>query len=109
MMHDTISSFAASNPENIFYAQDLGLAKVELGKIRNDAALINEGIDICWEAFKMNPNSNYGFRKLYSILSQNPGRSNEIFDAANLFATYKVNLNDPLLKQLIGSTPQNAP
>ncbi len=106
LMHDSISAFAESNPENIFYAQDLGLAKVELGKVNNDTVLINEGIDICWEAFKMNPNSNYGFRKLYSILSQYPSRSNEIFDAAELFATYKINLNDPLLQRLLGATPQ---
>lgn len=100
-LHDTLSAFYDSNPENLFYLQDLGLAKVELGNKRSDPALVGEGIDLVWEAFEGNPNSSYGFRKLFSILSQQR-RYSDIQRAAQMFAEYKINRNDPVLQSILG-------
>jgi len=100
-LHDTLTAFYDSNPENLFYMQDLGLAKVELGNKRSDPALVGEGIDLVWEAFEGNPNSSYGFRKLFSILSQQR-RYSDIQRAAQMFAEYKINQNDPVLQSILG-------
>jgi len=100
-LHDTLTAFYDSNPENLFYLQDLGLAKVELGNRRSDPALVGEGIDLVWAAFEGNPNSNYGFRKLFSILSQQR-RYSDVQRAAQMFAEYKINLNDPVLQSILG-------
>jgi len=102
-LHDTLTAFYDSNPENLFYMQDLGLAKVELGNKRSDPALVGEGIDLVWEAFEGNPNSSYGFRKLFSILSQQR-RYSDIQRAAQMFAEYKINQNDPVLQSILGTS-----
>ncbi len=109
-LNNTLTVFLESNPENLFYMQDLGLAKVELGKIRNDTELVEEGISIIWKAFNANANSNYGFRKLYTVLAQE-GRYSELQLAARKFAEYKMNLKDPILQQILGisSAPNRAP
>jgi len=101
-LHDTLAAFHESNPENLFYLQDLGLAKVELGRRHNDSALIEEGTNLVWKAFKGNPNSNYAFRKLFSILSQQK-RYSDMQRAAQMFAEYKINLNDPILQSILGT------
>ncbi len=100
-LHDTLTSFLASNPQNLFYMQDLGLAKVELGTRRNDTAMVNEGVQLSWKAFKANPNSNYAFRKLFTVLSQQR-RYSDIKRAAEMFAEYKINRNDPLVQSILG-------
>ena len=101
MLNDTLTSFYASNPENLFYEQDLGLAKIEIGKrIKNDT-LVEAGVDYLWDSFAANPNSNYSFRKLVASLSQ-LGRYQEIQKAAHMFAQYKINLQDPFLQQILG-------
>lgn len=101
-MHDSLETFAASNPENLFYRQDLGLAKVQLGQRNNDSTMIDEGIDLAWDAFKANANSSFAFRKLAMILLRT-GRNAELSKAVDLFTEYKINQSDPFLQQLIGS------
>ncbi|MEW5995335.1 MAG: hypothetical protein AB1744_13215, partial [Candidatus Zixiibacteriota bacterium] len=105
-LHDTLAAFLETNPENLYYRQDLGLAKVELGSRVNDPAVVQEGIELVWEAFEQNPNSNYSFRKLFSILSQQR-RYTDIQRAAEMFAEYKINLNDPVLQSIL--SPRAAP
>ncbi len=106
-LHDTLAAFYESNPENLFYLQDLGLAKVELGNRQSNPALVGEGIDLVWEAFEGNPNSNYAFRKLFSILSQQR-RYSDIQRAAQMFAEYKINRNDPVLQSILGTGNRGA-
>lgn len=101
-MHDSLETFAASNPENLFYRQDLGLAKVQLGQRNNDSTMIDEGIDLAWDAFRANANSSFAFRKLAMILLRT-GRNAELSKAVDLFTEYKINQSDPFLQQLIGS------
>lgn len=101
MVYDTLLSFTKSNPENLFYRQDLGLTLSEIGRRKNDNAKIEEGIKLAWDAFSANPNSAYAFRKLYTVLGQ-AGRIAEIQAAAEKFAEYKINMRDPLLQQLLG-------
>jgi tetratricopeptide (TPR) repeat protein len=101
-MHDSLEAFAASNPENLFYRQDLGLAKVQLGQRNDDTAMVEEGIELAWDSFKANANSSYAFRKLAMILIRT-GRNAELTQAMNQFAEYKINESDPFLKQLLGS------
>ncbi len=108
LLHDTLTSFLASNPENLFYEQDLGLAKIEIGKRTNDDALVDEGVDYLWKSFAANPNSNYSFRKLVASLSQ-LGRFQEIQKAAHMFAQYKLNLQDPFLQQILGISAPSSP
>jgi len=108
-LEDTLTSFLASNEENFFYRQDLGLTKVELGRQRKDQALIDDGIDLMWEAFRANMNNSYSFRKLVSVLG-NEHRYADIQRAAALFANYKVNRNDPGVQQLLGlGSPSGIP
>ncbi len=107
-LHDTLTSFLASNPENLFYMQDLGLTKAEIGRRTGDQAILEEGIALLWKAFDANKNSAYAFRKLYTVLAQN-GRVSDIQLAAEKFYEYKINRNDPLLKQLMGGAPSGFP
>lgn len=100
-LHDTLTAFYDSNRENLFYMQDLGLAKVELGNRNSDQAMVDAGIGLAWKAFKGNPNSNYFFRKLVTILSRQQ-RFSDMRRAAQMFAEYKINLRDPVLQSLLG-------
>jgi tetratricopeptide (TPR) repeat protein len=98
-LHDTLAAFYESNKENLFYLQDLGVAKGELGRMRQDPAMIEDGIRLMWAAYEGNPNSNYAFRKLVSMLSQ-AGRHSDVQRAAQIFAQYKINLTDPVLQSI---------
>ena len=88
--------------------QDLGLTKAEIGRRTGDPEILQDGIDLLWEAFDANKNSAYAFRKLYTVLAQN-GRVSDIQLAAEKFAEYKINRNDPLLQQLMGGAPAGFP
>jgi hypothetical protein len=101
---DTLSAFSKTNEENLFYKQDLGLAESELGRRTKDQALIDEGINQLWQAFAANPNSNYAFRKLLSVLSEQK-QYTDIRKAALMFAEYGQNLGDPLLQQILNIKP----
>ena len=101
--HDTLSSFLESNPENIFYRQDLGLMKVELGRRKADDAMVEKGIALLWEAFEANPNSTFSFRKLVAVLQQRR-LYQEMQRAALKHAEYKRNLEDPFVRQILGAT-----
>ncbi len=100
-LHDTLEIFLESNPQNIFYRQDLGLAKLQIAKFNDDLAMKDEGLNLLWQGFKENPNSNYAFRKLITALSQN-ARGAEMVEAAKLFGEYKINRNDPIYQQIMG-------
>jgi len=102
-LHDTLTAFYKSNRGNLFYMQDLGISKVELGRMHSDAGMIEEGISLMWDAFKANPNNNYTFRKLVSVLSQ-ARRMSDIQRAAQMFAEYKINLTDPVLQSILGTS-----
>ena len=106
-MHDSLESFAASNPENLFYRQDLGLAKVQLGQRINDNEMVEEGIKLAKDAFNANANSSFAFRKLAMILFRT-GRNAELTEVVNQFTEYKINESDAFLQQLIGGR-QKAP
>ncbi len=107
-MHDSLETFAASNPENLFYRQDLGLAKVQLGQRNNDTAMVEEGIGLAWDAFEANANSSYAFRKLALILIRT-GHNAELSKAMSQFTEYKINESDPFLQQLMGSRDAQPP
>lgn len=99
-LHDTLTAFHESNQKNLFYMQDLGLAKVELGQRIGDDNMIDDGVELCWQAFNENSNASYAFRKLITVLTRT-GRMGEVQRAARQFAAYGVNQNDPFLKQLL--------
>lgn len=103
LVHDTLTSFLASNPENIFYRQDLGLMKVELGRRKHDDALVDRGVALLWEAFEANPNSSFSFRKLAAVLQQRRSFQ-EMQRAALMHAEYKRNLEDPFVRQILGAS-----
>ncbi|MEW6051329.1 MAG: DUF2723 domain-containing protein [Candidatus Zixiibacteriota bacterium] len=98
---DTLSAFSKASPDNLFYRQDLGLARHELGRRLKDQAMTAEGTRELWDAFMLDPNSSYGFRKLISVLSQD-GKFTDLQKAAQMFAEYKVNLSDPFLQRILG-------
>jgi len=100
-LRDTLNAFIETNPANLFYIQDLGLTKLELGKKQRDKALVDEGIKNLWEAFNLNQNNGYSFRKLITVLG-NQQRYSDIQKAAQLHARYKMNMQDPALRQLLG-------
>jgi tetratricopeptide (TPR) repeat protein len=101
---DTLTAFTAADPRNLFWRQDLGLSKFELGKRRKDQAEMDQGINLLWSAFDADPNSSYAFRKLVSVLSQ-AQRYEDLQRAARMFAQYKVNLTDPYLQRILGISP----
>ena len=103
-LRDTLSAFLESNPENIFYMQDLGLTLVEIGSRSRSDDLKQQGLDLLWEGFMMNPNSNHAFRKLFTVLS-NQRRYTEIQQAVVIHGQYLRNRSDPLVSQLLGRVP----
>jgi len=110
VLEDTLTSFVASNQQNLFYLQDLGLAKTEIARLTNDTPLYNEGVDIIWEAFNRDPNSSYAYRKLYTVLGQ-ADRINDLRKMARQHAEYRINLQDPSLQRVLnlGGTPGTPP
>ena len=100
-LHDTLTSFLQSNPKNLFYMQDLGLTKVELGQRIGDNGMVDEGVQLCWQAFDDNSSSAYAFRKLVSVLSRT-GRYQELQAAADKHWEYGQNRDDPFLQQIRG-------
>jgi len=103
LVHDTLSSFLSSNPENIFYEQDLGLMKVELGRRKGDEEMVDDGLKFLWKAFEANPNNTFSFRKLVAVLQQRRSFQ-EMQRAALMHAEYKRNLEDPFVRQILGAT-----
>lgn len=113
-LHDTLQAFFASNEQNFFYEQDLGLVKVEIGRNKSERGtaagdqamveegqkLIDDGVGLMWAAFEANPNNSYSFRKLVSVLSQLQ-RLADLRQAALQFAEYKINRSDPVLQRIL--------
>jgi len=108
LLHDTLTAFLESNPENLFYMQDLGMAKVEIGRRSGNQELVDEGVNFLWDSFAANANSNYAFRKLVASLSQ-IGRFPEIHQASLMFSEYKINRQDPFLQQILGLSSSESP
>ncbi len=102
-LHDTLTVFLESNQENVFYMQDLGLTKAEIGRRTGDQAMIEEGVRLLYRAFELFPNNPFGFRKLMTVLSQQ-GRYQEVRAVTEEFAKYKRNLEDPFVQRLLGIT-----
>ncbi len=102
-LHDTLAAFVESNPSNYYYLQDLGTTKVELGRLTGNEEMIDAGIELVWDAFDINPNSNYTWRKLIMVLNQT-GRHVDMMKAARRHGEYGRNLSDPYLQQLLGRT-----
>ncbi|SYZ74649.1 conserved membrane hypothetical protein [Candidatus Zixiibacteriota bacterium] len=95
-MVKNLSELHRVNPSNLFYTQDLGLAKYYTGDVEGGLALL-------WEAFDADPNSGYAYRKLVQVLYETK-RTSEIMKATQMFADYKINRKDPLVQQLLGPT-----
>ncbi|MEE8575817.1 MAG: DUF2723 domain-containing protein, partial [candidate division Zixibacteria bacterium] len=102
-LHDTLTAFLESNPRNLFYMQDLGMVKADLGQRTGSTLMVEDGIKLMQEAFLLNPNSSYAFRKLVSVLSRN-SRFTDLGEAAQIHAQYKQHANDPFLKQVLSVT-----
>ena len=100
-LHDSLTSFLESNPGNLFYRQDLGLTKVQLGRRREDSSMIDEGVELALEAFEGNRNSSYAFRKLVTVLTRT-GRYGDVQKVMDQYAEYKINQNDGFYQQLRG-------
>ncbi len=93
MLHD-------KNPGNQFYLQDLGMTKYHLGKT-------DEAVAMLWDAFDINRNSGFTYRRLVELLYETK-RYSDILRATQMFAEYKINLGDPLVQQVLSAT-QSAP
>lgn len=105
-LRDTLQSFSESNPENLFYRQDLGLTMIQIGLRTNDKEQQDEGLKIIMDAFDANQNSSYAFRKAVSALSL-LGRFSDIRDVGVKHAKYSINLQDGLVQQITGMSPPN--
>jgi hypothetical protein len=91
---EVLTMLHEKNPENQFYYSDLGLVKLHRGKME-------EALPILWEAFEMNANSGYAYRKLMQAL-YDTRNSNDIYRATKMHGDYKVNRTDPLVQQILG-------
>jgi len=89
-----------SNENNLYYLEDLGMVKVEIGRRIDDQALIEEGLRLMWRAFDGNSNSTIIFKKLATSLTQ-LGRFEELQRAGRQIGQYKRNLADPYLQRLL--------
>jgi len=99
---ETLTMWLEKSPANLFYMSDLGLVKHHRGKTE-------EGLSFLWRAFEANPNSGYAYRKLMQVLYETRN-SSDLYKATKMHANYKVNLNDPLVKQILGGSQKvNAP
>ncbi len=83
------------NPENIFYLQDLGYTRHIMGKS-------DQGLADMWEALRMNPNNGHGYRKLMQVLLELQ-RPTEMYEATTMFANYKINRDDPVVRNILGA------
>jgi len=109
--HDTLEAFLASNLENLYYRQDLGTIKIEIGRITGDQKMSDEGVNLIWEAFDANRNSGYAFNRMVSVLA-NAGRLTDLQRVARQHAEYRINLRDSRLQRILGmgiSTPPPTP
>ncbi len=106
--HDTLESFLGKMPTNLFFRQDLGLVKNEIGRRTNNEILKKEGIAILWEAFEANPNQSMAYRKLVTAIGfDSPENMAEVQRATKLFANYKINQNEQMVQQILGIPPPN--
>jgi tetratricopeptide (TPR) repeat protein len=103
-LRDTLTSFSRSNPENQVYLQDLGMVTFEIGKRKNDQAMQDQGIALMKQGYEINMNNAYAFRKLVPILFQ-AKRFTDMTNAAQQFSSYKINLSDPYVQQILGMAP----
>ncbi|MBK7140503.1 MAG: DUF2723 domain-containing protein [bacterium] len=103
-LRDTLTSFSRSNPENQVYLQDLGMVTFEIGKRKNDQAMQDQGIALMKQGYEINMNNAYAFRKLVPILFQ-AKRFTDMTTAAQQFSSYKINLSDPYVQQILGMAP----
>jgi len=95
-LEDVMTTLHENNPDNIFYIQDLGLAKYYNGKT-------DEALAYLWKAFEINASNGYGYQKLMRVL-YDLQRSSEMIRATQMHANYKRNLQDPMVQQLLGAT-----
>ncbi|MFZ5980285.1 MAG: protein O-mannosyl-transferase family [Candidatus Zixiibacteriota bacterium] len=96
------------NKDNLFYLQDLGMVRVEIGRRTNDQPLIEEGLKLMWQAFDGNSNSTILFKKLATSLTQ-LGRYDELKRAGRQIGAYKRNLADPYLQRLLNISSGTVP
>jgi len=82
------------------------LTKLEIGKRQRSIELVDEGIQLLWDAFNLNQNNGYSFRKLITVLG-NQQRYSDIQKAPQKHAKYKMNMQDPALRQLLGLGASN--
>jgi hypothetical protein len=87
-------------PSNLYYLEDYGMAKVEIGRRTEDQVLIESGLQDMWRAFDANANSTIIFKKLASVLTE-LNRFDDLQKAARMIGEYKRNLADPYLQQLL--------
>jgi len=109
LFRDNIETLHHNFEGNLFYMQDWGMAKVEIGRRTDNQALIEEGLRDMWRAFDSNSNSTILFKKLATVLTQ-LGRYDELQRAGRQIGQYKRNLSDPYLQQLLNiRSPENFP
>lgn len=104
---DTLTAFLESNPDNMYYRQDLGLMRFEIGLATNDPELRQEGLDLVWAGYMQDPNNSFTFRKLVSAISAQSDKTvseinGEIIRATQIFASYGANRRDPFVQQVLG-------
>ncbi len=98
---DELTMLNHKNPDNQFYLSDLGLVKFNLGKTE-------EALPILWEAFDIDPNSGYAYRKLMQVL-YDTRNSADLYRATKMHGDYKANRNDPLVQQILGGGQSSGP
>jgi hypothetical protein len=99
--NDTLTGFLASNPGSQYYLQDLGTAKYQLGTLKNDTLLMEEGLKLLREGWAVDMNNALAFRKLVSVLNQANLRG-EMRLVTQQYAAYKRNLADPIVQSILG-------
>jgi hypothetical protein len=102
-LNDVLTGYVEIDPHNQYYVQDLGTAKLELGLLQGDEALVEEGLDLVREGFEINKNAGLAYMKALTAF-QRAGRTAEIMEVTRLHAEYKRNLQDPRVQQILGLT-----
>nr|MBN2277783.1 DUF2723 domain-containing protein [candidate division Zixibacteria bacterium] len=96
-----VKDLLARDPQNQFYLGDLGLVEHYRGRSE-------DGVQHLWDAFRLNMSNGHAYHKLAQTLFETR-RMTDLYNATMMYADYKNNMDDPLVRQIMGSVRQQSP
>lgn len=101
VMHDTLTAFYRSDPTSQSYTQDLGAAKLEIGMLDNDVAMVEQGLSLIRKGFDMDRSSPLAYLKALTGF-QMADRTGDIVQLTREHAAYGKNRLDSRVQAILG-------